>query len=568
MDHTWNESKEVIQRLGFLALGAVILILPNGLYSDTGYTSFPAIIMEIFSYIVGFLIILYSLISHNSKRDNGKRLVFIMLAAMGTVTLLYFFYGIAVKQNITDETFIDLTAAKNFLAMINPYGFHIPISTFRQNGVPLSYLTPTMSGGYVNTLGYPSLSFLILVPMVMLHLNPVILTVLFSSLLLFTIGLRYLKSSISYASPLAITISLLNFNVIFFSLNGINDVIWAEFLALAIIFIRRKYAGGVFFGLSLAYKQVPIFLMPFFMVYLLKTYGWKRMVQFVFSSVVTFLIFNLPFILWSPSTYFSAVLSPETSSLLGIGFGPSQLAFAGYLPFLGEKVFQYTEVAVMIILVLLYYINFQKLKYVLTALPLLFFMFNFRLLENYVLFWPILSLLIIPLIMEDHHSNPEPKPVEKSNPGIFIPERKKAVLSAALVILLVLVPISASVMSYETYNPSFTIISVSGKTVSGADLQNLTVEVQMKSLISNGTYNFRVLTGGPLFFPNGYLWNVTSLSHISGNTFKFLIKSYNSTQGIVKGRPYILEIYSVNASGWIELNYNGNNVSFSNVQWY
>ncbi len=567
MDHKWNESKEVVERLGFLALGAVILILPNGLYSDTGYTSFPSIILELFAYIVGFLIILYALISPNSKKDNGNRLVFIMLASMGTVTLLYFFYGIAVKHSVTDETFIDMTAAKNFLAMINPYGFRIPISTFNQNGVPLSYLTPTLAGGFVNTLGYPSLSFLMLVPMVLLHLNPVLLTVLFSSLLLFTIGLRYMKSSVRYASPLAISISLLNLNVIFFSLNGINDVVWAEFLALSIIFINRKYAGGLFFGLSLAYKQVPVFLMPFFMVYLLKTHGWKRMLQFVFSSIVTFLIFNLPFIIWSPSTYFSAVLSPESTSLLGIGFGPSQLAFAGYLPFVGEKVFQYTEVAVFIILILLYYINFQKLKYVMTALPLIFFLFNYRLLENYVLFWPILSLLIIPQIIEDHDANPEPRTVENKNVMKIFTDRRKTVISAALVILLVLVPISASMVSMESYNPSFTIISVSGKTTT-TELQSMTVEVQMKSPVSNGTYNFRVLTGGPLFFPNGYLWNVTSLKYMPGNTVKFHIQSYNSTQGIVKGKSYILEIYSVNSSGWIEFVYNGNNVSFNNVQWY
>ncbi len=567
MDHKWNESKEVVERLGFLALGAVILILPNGLYSDTGYTSFPSIILELFAYIVGFLIILYALISPNSKKDNGNRLVFIMLASMGTVTLLYFFYGIAVKHSVTDETFIDMTAAKNFLAMINPYGFRIPISTFNQNGVPLSYLTPTLAGGFVNTLGYPSLSFLMLVPMELLHLNPVLLTVLFSSLLLFTIGLRYMKSSVRYASPLAISISLLNLNVIFFSLNGINDVVWAEFLALSIIFINRKYAGGLFFGLSLAYKQVPVFLMPFFMVYLLKTHGWKRMLQFVFSSIVTFLIFNLPFIIWSPSTYFSAVLSPESTSLLGIGFGPSQLAFAGYLPFVGEKVFQYTEVAVFIILILLYYINFQKLKYVMTALPLIFFLFNYRLLENYVLFWPILSLLIIPQIIEDHDANPEPRTVENKNVMKIFTDRRKTVISAALVILLVLVPISASMVSMESYNPSFTIISVSGKTTT-TELQSMTVEVQMKSPVSNGTYNFRVLTGGPLFFPNGYLWNVTSLKYMPGNTVKFHIQSYNSTQGIVKGKSYILEIYSVNSSGWIEFVYNGNNVSFNNVQWY
>lgn len=567
MDHKWNESKEVVERLGFLALGAVILILPNGLYSDTGYTSFPSIILELFAYIVGFLIILYALISPNSKKDNGNRLVFIMLASMGTVTLLYFFYGIAVKHSVTDETFIDMTAAKNFLAMINPYGFRIPISTFNQNGVPLSYLTPTLAGGFVNTLGYPSLSFLMLVPIVLLHLNPVLLTVLFSSLLLFTIGLRYMKSSVRYASPLAISISLLNLNVIFFSLNGINDVVWAEFLALSIIFINRKYAGGLFFGLSLAYKQVPVFLMPFFMVYLLKTHGWKRMLQFVFSSIVTFLIFNLPFIIWSPSTYFSAVLSPESTSLLGIGFGPSQLAFAGYLPFVGEKVFQYTEVAVFIILILLYYINFQKLKYVMTALPLIFFLFNYRLLENYVLFWPILSLLIIPQIIEDHDANPEPRTVENKNVMKIFTDRRKTVISAALVILLVLVPISASMVSMESYNPSFTIISVSGKTTT-TELQSMTVEVQMKSPVNNGTYNFRVLTGGPLFFPNGYLWNVTSLKYMPGNTVKFHIQSYNSTQGIVKGKSYILEIYSVNSSGWIEFVYNGNNVSFNNVQWY
>ncbi len=567
-DRSIVDTRILLEKLGFLALGAVVLILPNGLYADTGYISPIAILMEIVSYVIGFLLIVYGLSSIRSQIVDRRNMVILMASAIAIMTTLYLFYGIFAKSGITDEMYIDIYSAKTILNGINPYGLKIPIGSFIANGVPIYFLTPTMNGSYINSLEYPALSFLILIPFIIFNINPVLLPVLFSSILTIIIAVRYFKSSISYVTPLATALSLINLNVIFFSLSGMNDVVWAVFLSLSIVFIGKKFTGGIFYGLSIAFKQVPFILFPFLIVYIYKTYGMKKALYFIISAILVFMIFNLPFIIWNPGTYIHSVISPESASLIGIGFGPSQFAFAGYAPFVNNYVFGVAAVVFILVALALYYINFEKYKYALTAIPLIFFLFNYRLLENYVLFWPIISLLMIPQMFENYTLEAKKEfDIHKLKSKIDW-TKIKPIITAFFLAILVIAPVTALAYSYETYHNNVNILSVDELGTSNGNISSLLVKVD----ILNGNFsfpmNFRILTGGPLLYPNGYLWNVSSVKKISANVEEFSIYTNYSAQEITNGNRYILEVYSIKMSGWEEISYSTSGLSYSSVSWY
>ena len=562
------DPKSLLEKLGFMALGTVVLMLPNGLYAYSGYTSPIAILLEIVSYFVGFILIVYGLTNIRSQSTDARRMVLLMTAAMAVMTALYVFYGFVAKNGITDEMYIDIYSAKSLLNGINPYGLRIPINSLISNGVPFSFLTPTMNGSFINFLGYPALSFLLLIPFIIFNINPVLLPVIFSSLLSIIVAVRYIKSSLPYAAPLATAISLINLNIIFFSLSGMNDIVWAVFLSLSIVFIGKKFTGGIFYGLSIAFKQIPFILFPFLIVYVYRTYGVKKTIYFTTMAILVFMIFNLPFIIWNPGTYVHSVLSPESSSIIGIGFGPSQLAFAGYAPFVNNYVFGVAAVVSILVTLALYYINFEKYKYVLTVIPLVFFFFNYRLLENYVLFWPIISLLMIPQMFEDYTMKKEMEvDIQKSKRTIDW-TIKKPFITAFLVAILILSPATALVFSYETYHNNLSIVSVNEISTSGGNISSLSVSIDIHNNNFYYPMNFRILTGGPLFYPNGYLWNISSVKKISANIEEFFIFTNYTSQQISSGNTYILEVYSTNMSVWEEIHYSGSRLTFSAVSWY
>lgn len=568
VEHNIIDPRNLLEKLGFMALGAVVLMLPNGLYAYYGYTSPVAILLEIVSYFVGFILIANGLTNIRSQRVGGKRMILLMTAAMAAMAALYFFYGVVAKNGITDEMYIDIYSAKSLLIGINPYGLKIPIKSFLANGVPISFLTPTMNGTFINYLGYPALSFLILIPFIVFNINPVLLPVIFSSLLSIIVAVRYIKSSLPYAAPLATAISLINLNIIFFSLSGMNDIIWAVFLSLSIVFLGKKFTGGIFYGLSIAFKQIPFILFPFLIVYVYKTYGTTKAIYFTTAAILVFMIFNLPFIIWNPGSYFHSVLSPESASIIGIGFGPSQLAFAGYTPFVNNYVFGVAAVVSTLVTLALYYINFEKYKYVLTIIPLVFFFFNYRLLENYVLFWPIISLLMIPQMFEDYTLKAEKEVDTQKFKRKFDWTAKKPLITAFLVAILILSPATALVFSYETYHENLSIVSVNEISTSNGNISSLSVSIDIHNNKFNSPLNFRILTGGPLFYPNGYLWNISSVKKVSANVEEFNIFTNYTSQEISSGNTYILEVYSINMSGWEEIHYSASRLTFSPVSWY
>ena len=235
----------IIQRIGFLALGILLIYLPYSIYSIVGYSGPFYIILEFTISVLGFLFIVLSTLSGKRRNLMKKSLILIILGSLLAISAVIFTIGIATKPIYTDELAIDALSAKRFLSGMDPYGFSFGLTALRSYGVPLSSLTPKLSGGYVTSLEYPDVSFLLLIPFIILHLNPNIVLFIFTLLILALIAIEYVEKELAFMAPLAIAVALFNINLIFFTLNGITDVIWVTFLALSLMLLQKRFLPDI-----------------------------------------------------------------------------------------------------------------------------------------------------------------------------------------------------------------------------------------------------------------------------------------------------------------------------------
>jgi uncharacterized membrane protein len=119
-------------------------------------------------------------------------------------------------------------------------------------------------------------------------------------------------------------------------------------------------------------------------------------VKFALASVALFLVFNLPFMIMNMTAWFGNVLTPMTEDLVILSQGASQLTQVGLLPV--DKVF-YTVMtgAVAVVLIVNYYVYFDKLKYVVWILPGIILWFSYRSLTSYIIYW--IPLMLASLIL-------------------------------------------------------------------------------------------------------------------------------------------------------------------------
>ena len=109
------------------------------------------------------------------KLDNSKfaPLLFFILVIVSLTFLLYLFSSIT-PPFPTDESVFDMYAAHLFLSGLNPYNPALMANAFNYYHFRFQAfdpITPLTTGGYVNSLTYPALSFLIFIPAVLLKLK-------------------------------------------------------------------------------------------------------------------------------------------------------------------------------------------------------------------------------------------------------------------------------------------------------------------------------------------------------------------------------------------------------------
>ncbi len=566
MENLQNHYKTLIERFGLYAMGIMILFLPYSIYNITGYSSPFFLAIEFVLSIIGFVFLLVGSRRGEYGNRDPKKILFFAFISLFIISFITFFVGMATNFPITDELAIDMLSVKSVMEGHNPYGMIFSLKSLEMMGVPNTYLTPTTLGNYVTSLQYPALSFLLMAPFVVFHIKPEVLLLLFSVFLISIVPFSFIKNKMDYAAPLATAIAIFNINFILFSFNGITDVIWATFVGMAILLIDKKTLSPVFYGLALSTKQVPLIIFPFLVIYIWKTFGFKRALEYAGISIAIFLIFNLPFIILNPGAYISSVVGPEFSPLLGIGFGISQISFMGILPYARSNFFAALMISTWLISLIYYYLSFERNKYTLTVFPIIIFLFNYRLLENYIIYWPVISLIFIPPLFKEKNIsvrkiNVSEKISEIRRLKLFLKNRKNLAITI-VVILLLLSPFMVLLNDDVNYHQQLIIEDVKPVSFNKSFVTAIDVSIYYSGPENNVPLFFRILESGILYSPNGFIWNTTgdpSISHDQVKTFE--LSTNQPEEYLNMGNSYILEAYDGNLLGWLNIVWKQNSQS-------
>jgi uncharacterized membrane protein len=283
------------------------------------------------------------------------------LTMLASLLTLAFIQGPAIAVNRfynTDAAAFNQRAAQLLMHGINPYGVKLSPGYLTLNHVA-DYWTYTMSGGYVDHVSYPAGSFLFQVPFEWLGVHHLttnwvdLVAWLGAGILLYRVSPWYTK----WLAPLL----LLATELTYVFTNGGTDALFVPFMMIAALrwddFVTRsgprwsRWLGPVSLGVACSIKQTPWFTVPFFVVGIcLEARHHEQPVvrttlRYSAWVFVTFLVINLPFIIWSPLTWIkgtllpmSEPLVPDGQGLVGIvlhglvrGLHPSYLQLASFL---------------------------------------------------------------------------------------------------------------------------------------------------------------------------------------------------------------------------------------------
>ena len=457
------------------------------------------------------VLILPFLIRYDLKnRVNSKAVpFFFFLSVIGALGfLLYMFYSTA-PPFPTDESVFDMYAAHLFLLGKNPYNPALMSNGFNFYNFPFRAfdpITPLTTGGYVDILTYPALSFLVFIPAVILKLKASIIMLPALLAPVFIVWYRawsrkeWLRSS--YAILPFVSLLLYTYQ----GASADTDALWASLLMLSYMALPRNKTSGILFGLSLSVKQVPFIAAPFLLYFIYKEYGAAKTVAWMATAAAAFFIINGYFILQNPGYWLSSMVANEFAPLIGIGFGVPQMSFSGVFQ-IPEIYYALIMMDLLLALLALYAVKYKEMKHALFVFPILIFLFNYRLFPQYLFYWMIIS--IIPMLdsMASKTSSTEKTAIPTAK--IMWNELKPSRAMVAVLVVLLVTSIPIGYHEAMQKNPGyFTIESINFESYNASGYVNgMNVEIVYHGSVTDlSNVYFRVFPNGDIINGNVYLW--------------------------------------------------------------
>lgn len=297
------------------------------------------------------------------------------------------FYG-------TDEIAFDQYAAQLVQKGINPYT-HSMKEAYQLFQVPTNYYTYSFVGKPVTTLSYPSLSFLIYVPFLLLgwsyNLAPALCLVAWglTTILLFAVLPRSVRAlgllfggTMLYAA---------------YAVGGVTDAMYMPLLVIAAYkwdrfgTSRWTYIGPVMFGLAMSIKQTPWIALPFMLLALAGdeyirsglAAGAKRAGKYLAVAVAVFLVPNLPYIVASPHAWFTGIFEPLSGKMVPTGQGTVSLSLYFHIGGGSMTAFTLATVFTGLLLIVAFVGTYPLLRVGMLFLPSFVLLFGARSNVNY-----------------------------------------------------------------------------------------------------------------------------------------------------------------------------------------
>ena len=318
----------------------------------------------------------------------------LVLLGAWALTELYFYpaYG-------TDEAAFVQYAAQILLHGHNPYT-HSLLPALTQYRVPIQFATYKLNGAIVSSLGYPALSFLLVIPIIALTHGVqaiIIENVLFLAIELVMVFLFVPKTYRAVGVMIVLGLPFL------FDYTVGGDIVTMSIPFMLVLAFRWTNIGrggrlghfgalqAVCLGLALSISQFPWFVAPFFLLALWRVREGEvgrscaRAVlsRFALIAAGTFLLVNAPFIIWNPHAWLAGVVSPLDQH--AIPFGQGLIDATVFFRVGGGNLAYYTYAAITFAVALLFFLSahFDRLWRATFILPSVVFLLSTRSLSEY-----------------------------------------------------------------------------------------------------------------------------------------------------------------------------------------
>ena len=489
---------------------------------------------------------LFNLVSALTKgltisRGNQLSLVGHFIAILSFYVVLSRFLQVSYTTDTIVGTYMGVLRVLQFQS---PYGVSIK-PLLDQFGFSSSFYTPGVDGSFDFHLAYPSLSFLSVLPFYLVGLHDlrdsVFIFHIISILLLFGLAPARLKS-----------ITLAPFSLFSIVIAGSwTDSVWAFFLILtAVLWYRHPKASWISLGLALAVKQIAVVIVPFLLIRLWYQKPESRL-QTLSSSLglmlAAFFLPNIPFIIASPSSWWSDIVAPYLPNATpqipgGIGLSGFLLDLGIALP---SSFFLVLMLGTSSILLFLYARHFRGLNSVVFAFPILLFLFYYRSFPNYMAYWlfPLVfelgrlggPRLRLPLTMK--LPSVSWRPTSGTLLRIF---RQKLTPSIVLVMVVTLAFVGVSGAYISQVSSSRASIQINGvmdpDSIGAATLMNVT----FKNLLTTPVSPTFFVKYGPLPF----LWAANSTRVITaGSEGTYVLSAPDALSAVPRGNQFHILVY-------------------------
>lgn len=386
-----TDYREISSRILLLVSAAILFnfgIMLRGYVSPI--ESLTALVTIYLIHTVAFGFSAGAVIGVNMKRWGHVAALLATIA--GGIGLLVVFAEQAKTGDLgTDAMLFTRYSVDLLLEGHNPYAVSMD-AAYDLYPISEAFVTYKVDGTVVTSISYPALSFLPYVPQALLgipNLNITTLAILF-------IALIYLISETPKEFALApFAVVFANPNVLHYSFGGVFDILW-----VLPILIGMKYwhhsnwrLAAIFVGFAFAVKQTPWIIGPFLAVWLFNTaetrpefYTRARIcLQYGFLG---FFIPNLPFIVLNPKAWILSVLTPIAggADLVKQGIGLVAISASGYIP-LPKTWYIITVLGALIVLISLYHLYFERMKWLAWIAPMFVLWFHYRSLQSYFIFF-------------------------------------------------------------------------------------------------------------------------------------------------------------------------------------
>jgi uncharacterized membrane protein len=372
----------------FILVIAAVLVLKLGfrvfsVLAPVGFTG-PIVLMYLFATGVGLLVA--ALVDVDLERWGTALALWVtgvVLAAAAAIVILRpgTFFG-------TDAVLFSRYATDLTLVGRNPFATSMAPAT-AVYGADVLHVTPLIDGGSVASFSYPAGAILAFLPEAALGGAPNLMWTLF---LLIAIALVFLVLESPPQLALFPLVAVLGSrNLVWTSIGGLLDVVWLVPLLVAMHYWHDDRLGrsAFAFGLAAATKQLVWPIAPFLAIWI-----WNDAadVDEVVEDVATtlrwgfagFFALNLPFLAWDPVAWIYSVLTPIAGGapMVHQGVGLTQLTVSGIYP-LPKSYFTTLFLAVFAVAIVVYALNWERVKWTAWIVPPVLFFFHYRSLVSY-----------------------------------------------------------------------------------------------------------------------------------------------------------------------------------------